>query len=71
MMSAIIHLHDVSCILFFVLRYLVLGFDTLTIGACGLVRGHCSFHHGVDLFERQVGIRVYLPEPVKLSIVDK
>lgn len=67
----IVDLHDVASVLLLVLRYLILRFLIVALGACRLAGGNSSFHHGVDLFEREVRIGIYLPEPVELPIVDE
>ena len=71
MVRAIVDLDDVARILFLVLGYLVLGFKIVTVRAYWSVGGNSSFHHGVDLLQSKVGICIYLPEPIKLSIMDK
>ena len=66
---AVVDLHDVACILLFVLGDFVLRFRLLAGRAWRLVGSHCTFHHGVDLLEREVGICINLPEPIKLPVM--
>ena len=70
MVCTILDLNDVSCVLFFVLGYLVLGFNILGCARWSVSRNG-TFHHCVDLLERKVRICVNLSEPIEFPIVNE